>query len=101
MFCIFGIICICLFTSFYSPSGKDFSITKVVIDAGHGGKDPGCVYKVYEKDVVLSIALKVGAYIEKNLSDVKVVYTRSTDEFVELEKRAQIANESKADLGSH
>jgi N-acetylmuramoyl-L-alanine amidase len=75
------------------------SVKKVVIDAGHGGRDPGAVGRnSREKDIVLSIALKTGKYIEENLKDVEVIYTRKTDEFVELFRRAQIANESNADL---
>jgi N-acetylmuramoyl-L-alanine amidase len=71
----------------------------IVIDPGHGGKDPGCNGDLHkEKDIALGIALKLGAFIEKNLPDVKVIYTRKTDEFVELEERAQIANRNKADL---
>jgi len=78
---------------------KDFKIRTVVIDAGHGGKDPGTVgKKLKEKDVVLKIALKVGEYIEKNVPDVKVIYTRKTDKFIELHERAAIANRNKADL---
>jgi N-acetylmuramoyl-L-alanine amidase len=74
-------------------------IKKVVIDAGHGGEDPGCLgSKVKEKEVALSVALKLGKLIEENFKDVEVVYTRKTDVFIELHKRAQIANESKADL---
>ncbi len=71
----------------------------VVIDPGHGGKDPGAVHKQFrEKDIVLSIGLKLGQYIKKNLSDVNVIYTRSTDKFVPLHRRAEIANKNKADL---
>ena len=74
-------------------------ISKVVIDAGHGGKDPGAVGKnSKEKDIVLSVALKTGQYIKENFDDIEVVYTRDTDVFVELHKRAQIANESGADV---
>ena len=74
-------------------------ITKVVIDAGHGGKDPGAVGKfTMEKDIVLDVALRTGKYIEENIEDVEVIYTRKKDEFVELHKRAQIANESGADV---
>lgn len=74
-------------------------VRKVVIDAGHGGHDPGAVGRASkEKDITLSIALKTGKYIEENLADVQVVYTRKTDVFVELYKRAKIANEAKADL---
>jgi N-acetylmuramoyl-L-alanine amidase len=75
------------------------TISTVVIDPGHGGKDPGSITKrVHEKDIVLSIALKLGEYIKKNLPDVKVIYTRSTDVFIPLEQRAEIANKNQADL---
>lgn len=71
----------------------------IVIDAGHGGKDPGAVGKISnEKDINLKIALALGSLIEKNLTEVKVVYTRKTDIFVELNERANIANKNKADL---
>lgn len=72
----------------------------VVIDAGHGGNDPGTigVANVKEKDITLGIALKLGKLIEKNLPKVKVVYTRKTDTFIELYRRGQIANESGGKL---
>ncbi|HPT12464.1 MAG TPA: N-acetylmuramoyl-L-alanine amidase, partial [Bacteroidales bacterium] len=72
----------------------------VVIDAGHGGKDPGCIgiTKTKEKDVVLSIALKTGEYIKKYLPDVKVLYTRDDDTFVGLKERAEFANDNDASL---
>lgn len=74
-------------------------ITKVVIDPGHGGKDPGALGKFsMEKDIVLDVALRTGKYIEENIEGVEVIYTRKKDEFVELHKRAQIANESGADV---
>src|SRR4030042_5756959 len=76
-----------------------YKFKTVVIDAGHGGKDPGSVGKTgTEKEVVLAIALKLGQYIEARLPDVKVVYTRKTDEFIPLHQRADIANSHKADL---
>lgn len=76
-----------------------FKIKKVVIDAGHGGNDPGCVVNgCSEKNITLSIALKLGRYIEKNIKDVQVIYTRKDDTFVELFQRAEIANQNKADL---
>lgn len=71
----------------------------VVIDAGHGGKDPGAVGRSsYEKTIALSIALKTGAYIELNMKDVKVLYTRKTDRFRPLHERAKFANENNADF---
>lgn len=74
-------------------------VRTVVIDAGHGGKDPGCHGNfAQEKDICLSIALKLGKLIEDHYSDVKVVYTRKTDVFVELHNRAKIANDNNADL---
>lgn len=90
----------CILVSSFSPKFKPvFAIKTVVIDAGHGGKDPGCHGSKYkEKDVALAVALKLGKYIEENLKDVKVVYTRKTDVFLELQKRAEIANKAKADL---
>jgi len=81
--------------------GKDKSngIKVIVIDPGHGGKDPGCNGVSHkEKDVSLAVALKLGKLIEEHLKDVKVIYTRTTDIFVELEDRAQVANKAKADL---
>ena len=71
----------------------------LVIDAGHGGKDPGAKGKIsFEKDINLKVALAFGQYVERNCSDVKVIYTRKTDVFVQLEERANIANRNKADL---
>ncbi len=83
-------------TSAYSQNNY---VKTVVIDAGHGGKDPGAVGKFsYEKDIALKIALKTGGYIKQYFPGVKVIYTRKSDKFVELYRRAQIANEAKADL---
>lgn len=71
----------------------------VVIDAGHGGKDTGAVDNdIREKDVNLGTALKLADYIRKNHKEIKVVMTRSTDEFISLQGRADIANRNKADL---
>lgn len=76
--------------------GKDFV---VVIDAGHGGHDPGAIGKISkEKNINLNVALKVGNQIKKNCNDVKVIYTRSKDVFIPLARRAEIANNAKADL---
>jgi len=71
----------------------------LVIDPGHGGKDPGAVNgKSQEKTINLNIALKMGKLIEQNCKNVKVIYTRKTDVFVELYKRADIANKAGADM---
>ena len=71
----------------------------LVIDAGHGGKDPGAVGKFsYEKDLNLKLALAVGELINEEYPDVKVIYTRSTDVFIPLQERADIANKNGADL---
>lgn len=71
----------------------------VVIDPGHGGEDPGASgIKTKEKDVVLNIGLDLGKLISENLKDVKVIFTRSTDTFIPLHERAELANRNKADL---
>jgi N-acetylmuramoyl-L-alanine amidase len=71
----------------------------VVIDPGHGGKDPGAVgSKSREKNINLAVALKTGRYISENLRDVKVIYTRDDDTFIGLAERAEVANRHKADL---
>lgn len=76
----------------------DFNV--IVIDAGHGGKDVGAIgiNGVREKDVNLGVALKLGKLLEKNMKDVKVVYTRPNDTFIELYKRGKIANENGGKL---
>lgn len=71
----------------------------LVIDAGHGGHDPGAVGAFSkEKDLTLKHALAFGKLVEKNCPDVKVIYTRTTDRFLELWQRAEVANRAKADL---
>jgi N-acetylmuramoyl-L-alanine amidase len=77
-------------------SGKKFV---VVIDAGHGGHDPGAIGKISkEKNINLNVALKLGRLIQDNCNDVKIIYTRKTDIFIPLDRRAEIANNAKADL---
>lgn len=76
--------------------GKTFTI---VIDPGHGGKDPGAMaYSIKEKNINLAVALALGEMIEQKHPDTRVVYTRKTDRFIELDERANIANRNKADL---
>lgn len=96
---LYTVLCLWLLTSpllVHSAWGKDFV---VVIDAGHGGHDPGAVGSFSkEKDINLTVALKFGNMVKKECDDVKVVYTRSKDVFIPLDRRAQIANDAKADL---
>ena len=94
-----------LLLSFLSANVADAQGTKskgldvVVIDPGHGGKDPGALGKTAkEKDIVLAVALKLGNLIKKNYPNVKVIYTRDKDVFVELGERAAIANRNNANL---
>ena len=84
----------------FSPLGmKEYKVKKIVIDAGHGGKDSGTLGSFsQEKDVALEIALKLGDIINKYLDDVEVIYTRNDDTFIGLENRASIANKNGADL---
>lgn len=84
-------------TSSFNHADNIFNI--IVIDAGHGGHDPGCNGgSNREKEVTLAIALKLGKLIEDSLKDVKVVYTRKSDKFIELSERGNIANKNNADL---
>ena len=80
-----------------APAGTRVSV--VVIDPGHGGFDPGTHGKaIKEKNVALRISLKLGASIEKNYPDVKVIYTRKDDRYLDLNEGAEIANRANADL---
>ncbi|MBE99764.1 N-acetylmuramoyl-L-alanine amidase [Flavobacterium coralii] len=88
VFIIFSSICL-------GQSGSKF---KVVLDAGHGGKDYGAIYHGFaEKNIALNVALKVGKLLEKH-SDVELIYTRKSDVFIELNERANIANDAKANI---
>lgn len=92
---LFLMLLLFTFTFGFTQSNTKF---KVVLDAGHGGKDPGAVKNgVQEKDVALDVVLNVGKILEKN-KDIEVIYTRKTDVFIELRERANIANKAKANL---
>jgi N-acetylmuramoyl-L-alanine amidase len=82
------------------PHATGDKLRTIVIDAGHGGQDPGCngAGEIDEKSVTLAIALKLGKMLEDSLKDVKVVYTRKTDKFIELWERPNLANKENADL---
>lgn len=96
---LYTFICLWLLSSPLCISNswaKDFV---VVIDPGHGGHDPGAVGKISkEKNINLNVALKLGNMIKKNCDDVKVIFTRTKDVFIPLNRRAEIANNAKADL---
>jgi len=79
---------------------KKWKLDVIVLDAGHGGNDPGTLGTIgtREKDITLGIVLKLGKLIDERLPDVKVVYTRKTDRFIELYRRGQIANENQGKL---
>ncbi|WP_432264681.1 N-acetylmuramoyl-L-alanine amidase family protein [Autumnicola psychrophila] len=93
-----SIFCVTFFIiPFFANEVPDVERFVVVLDAGHGGKDPGNIGNGYkEKDIALSIILKVGKELEDQ--GVDVIYTRKTDVFIPLKRRTQIANEAKADL---
>ncbi len=92
------ILCILLLPSI--GFAQTYGVKKIVIDPGHGGKDPGAigVTGLKEKDVVLKVALLTGEYIEKYLDDVEVLYTRTGDTYPTLKERCDFANKNKADL---
>lgn len=95
----FGALVLLFLLPLFGVAQKGEKIQTIVIDAGHGGKDTGALGKVTtEKAVNLAVALKFGNYIKENLPDVKVIYTRGTDKFVELSERAAIANRNNADV---
>ena len=101
---LFSISAVCVFLtlafSSLENSTDKYDIKTVVIDAGHGGKDAGAIGPtgVNEKNVALAVALKLGSKIQEAYPNVKVIYTRKTDVFIELYERANIANRNKADL---
>ncbi len=100
---LFALFLCCAQSSWAQADGRDPNrIRTVVLDAGHGGKDPGNLgtgrYKTTEKHISLNVAKLVGKYINETWPDVKVMYTREDDRFIELMERCNIANRAKADV---
>jgi N-acetylmuramoyl-L-alanine amidase len=99
---VVGVLSLIFASSNYLIAGAPKKKFKVVIDAGHGGKDPGAIgtgrFKKTEKDIALDVSLKLGNYIKQNFEDVEVIYTRDKDVFLTLAQRPQIANKANADL---
>ena len=88
-----------ILTSFNSLNSNQYKLKTIVIDAGHGGKDPGARGKFsWEKDIALSISLELGRILKENMPEIKIVYTREADIFLSLYNRAEIANKANADL---
>ena len=97
--CALSIVVFFVLSGFHNVGRSDGKVRTVVIDAGHGGKDIGCNGRVSrEADIALKVALALGREIEENQPDVKVIYTRKNNTFVELIDRAGIANKNGADL---
>jgi N-acetylmuramoyl-L-alanine amidase len=88
--------------SFIEPENDVDKVRKIIIDAGHGGRDPGNLgtgrYRTTEKHVALEVSLLVGKYLEENLEDVEIIYTRDDDRFLELWERTSLANRAEGDL---
>lgn len=95
-----AMMCFLAFSSTsFAQNRQIVELKTVVIDAGHGGHDPGAINgKTYEKNITLSVAKRLGDMIKHNYPSVKVIYTRDDDSFVELYRRADIANKNNADL---
>lgn len=96
IFILANFLGLCAFSLF--PT-KNVKVKKIVIDPGHGGKDPGCLGKISsEKDVALDVSLELGKILKEYLPDVEIVFTRSDDRFIGLYERAKMANTNDADL---
>jgi N-acetylmuramoyl-L-alanine amidase len=96
---IFLLSLLFIISSFSTLELKSPKIKKIVIDAGHGGKDPGCHGKhTKESQVALNVALAFGKLIQENMPEVKVIFTRDSDVFIELHDRAGLANKNNADM---
>lgn len=99
---LFLFLSLFFFNTFLFSQNTNNKINTIVIDAGHGGKDPGTMgtkrYNKYEKHVALDVSLKLGKYISNTFKEVEIIYTREEDVFLELNERTEIANNAKADL---
>ena len=99
---VFLTLCVVHCFSFLRAQNDNLGIRKIVIDPGHGGKDPGTLgsgrYKTTEKDVVLDVSLLLGDYLKSAFPNLQIIYTRNNDRFVKLSERTRIANEAQADL---
>lgn len=99
---LFLVCTVSLFVGFTPPVPPKSGVLNIVLDAGHGGSDPGNLgtgrYRMTEKDITLDVTLRVGKYIEEAFPEVKVVYTRKDDSFPTLKRRVEIANAADADL---
>ncbi len=99
---VVSIFLVIFFSFSFSQESHFFGLNTIVIDPGHGGKDPGNLgtgrYKTTEKDVTLAIALKLGELIKASFPEINVLYTRKKDEFIKLSTRADLANSNNADL---
>ena len=99
---IFFLFVFILSSNFLFSQVNSNKIKTIVIDPGHGGKDSGTMgtkrFKIYEKHVALSVSLKLGKYISESFPEIDVIYTRSSDVFLELNERTEIANNANADL---
>ena len=103
VFFVFLIILLIYFPNpAHSQSSNIFGLNTVVIDPGHGGKDPGSLgtgrYDIYEKDIALDISIRLGDLIKTEFPEINVIFTRESDQFVKLSERSQIANSNNADL---
>ena len=95
----FLLLILIFLTSFNSIEQEKYKLRTIVIDAGHGGKDPGSIgNNSYEKNITLAISLELGRIIKENLPGIKIIYTRKDDSFPSLYERAEIANKNNADL---
>jgi N-acetylmuramoyl-L-alanine amidase len=95
--CLFIVL---LSTGFHQPvASRKYKIKTIILDAGHGGKDPGAVGKFSkEKEIALQVTLALGNLIQKHMKDVRVIFTREKDEFVPLYHRSKMANKNNTDL---